>query len=184
MQFPQESICVKVLLIKFQDPRTATLLKRDFNRGFSCKICKLFKSALFNRTSPVAASDSFGFPVCNFIKKETPQNMFFCKVCEILRTFFLLTEHLRMTTSCVYLWIFHNFLEFFKVFQNNSFKEQLWEVAYFMYKNYRIPTTRYSNSQVYLTGAFQAFYTRARSNHWKAFIYLKSLKTVCEEVNL
>ena len=36
----------------------------------------------------------------------------------------------------------------------------------------------------YFTGAFQAFYTGTRSNHWKSFIYLKSLKTVCEEVNL
>ena len=36
----------------------------------------------------------------------------------------------------------------------------------------------------YFTCAFQAFYTRSRSGHSKAFIYLKSLKTVCEEVNL
>ena len=36
----------------------------------------------------------------------------------------------------------------------------------------------------YFTCAFQSFYTRSRSGHSKAFIYLKSLKTVCEEVNL
>ena len=36
----------------------------------------------------------------------------------------------------------------------------------------------------YFTGAFQAFYTRSRSIHSKAFIYLKSQKTVCEGVNL
>ena len=36
----------------------------------------------------------------------------------------------------------------------------------------------------YFKGAFQAFYTRSRSNHSKPFIYLKSLKIVCEEVNL
>ena len=36
----------------------------------------------------------------------------------------------------------------------------------------------------YFTGAFQAFYTRTRSSHSKAFMYLKSLKTICEEVNL
>ena len=36
----------------------------------------------------------------------------------------------------------------------------------------------------YFTGAFQAFYTRSRSIHSKAFIYLKSQKTVCKGVNL
>ena len=34
------------------------------------------------------------------------------------------------------------------------------------------------------TGTFQAFYARARSDHSKAFICLKSLKIICEEVNL
>ena len=36
----------------------------------------------------------------------------------------------------------------------------------------------------YSTGAFQTFYTRLRISHSKAFIYLKSMKTVCEEANL
>ena len=36
----------------------------------------------------------------------------------------------------------------------------------------------------YFTGAFQAFYSRLRISHSKAFIYLKSQKTVCEGVNL
>ena len=35
-----------------------------------------------------------------------------------------------------------------------------------------------------MTGAFQAFYTRWRSIHSKAFIYLKSQETVCEGVSL
>ena len=35
----------------------------------------------------------------------------------------------------------------------------------------------------YLTGAFQGFYTRTRSSRSKVFIYLKSLKIICEEVN-
>ena len=33
------------------------------------------------------------------------------------------------------------------------------------------------------TGAFQAFDTRTRSSHSKAFIYLKSLIIICEEVS-
>ena len=36
----------------------------------------------------------------------------------------------------------------------------------------------------YFTSAFQAFYTRTRSSNSKAFIYWKSLKMICEEVNL
>ena len=36
----------------------------------------------------------------------------------------------------------------------------------------------------YFTSAFQAFYTKARSSYSKAFIYLKFLKIICEEVNL
>ena len=36
----------------------------------------------------------------------------------------------------------------------------------------------------YFIGAIQAFYTRTRSSHAKPFIYLKSLKIICEEVNL
>ena len=36
----------------------------------------------------------------------------------------------------------------------------------------------------YLTGDFQAFYTRTRGSHSKALICLKSLKIICEEVNL
>ena len=36
----------------------------------------------------------------------------------------------------------------------------------------------------YFTGAFQAFCTSSRSSHSEEFIYLKSLKTICEEVNL
>ena len=36
----------------------------------------------------------------------------------------------------------------------------------------------------YFTGAFQALYIRSRSGHLKAFIYLKYLETLSEEVNL
>ena len=35
----------------------------------------------------------------------------------------------------------------------------------------------------FFTSAFQAFYARASSSHSKAFIYLKLLKIICEEVN-
>ena len=73
--------------------------------------------------------------------------------------------------------------EFWDVFQNTSFPESLGETAILC------TSRRYSKKppdtvKNYFTGAFQAFYARSRSSHSKAFIYLKSLKTVCEEVNL
>ena len=92
----------------------------------SCEICKIFKSTLFYRTSPVSTSEGFRFSACNFIKKETPEKMFFYEFAKFLRTSFLLNFH----------------------------------------------------------SPFQAFYTRTRRSHLKAFIYFKSLNIVCEVVNL
>ena len=71
--------------------------------------------------------------------------------------------------------------EFWDIFQNTSFKEHLGETA-ILCTSCRISTT--NTIKNYFTGAFQAFYTKSRSNHSKAFIYLKSQKTVCEGVNL
>ena len=73
-----------------------------------------------------------------------------------------------MTASCVYL--------------NTSFIEHLWETAYFIVQvaEFHSPN-RVKN---YFTGTFEARQQRTRSSHSKAFIYLKSLKIICEEVNL
>ena len=102
--------------------RTATLLKRD-----SCEICEIFKNTLFYWTSPVATSDSFRFPACNFIKKEIPAKMFFCEFCKIFKNMIF-----WQNTSG---WLLLKFnCEFWEVFQNTSFIEHLWETAYFTYK--------------------------------------------------
>ena len=58
--------------------------------------------------SPLAASDSFRFRVCNFNKKKTQVQMFICDLCKIFRIIFR-QKHLRMTASCVYLWILRSF---------------------------------------------------------------------------
>ena len=39
----------------------------------------MFKRKLFYRTSPVAASEVFKVPACNFIKKEAPEKTFSCE---------------------------------------------------------------------------------------------------------
>ena len=105
--------------------------------------------------SPVAASEGFKFPACNFIKKETLEKYF-------------------SVPACVYLWILRCFSDhfFYRAPQGN----------FYLCKSCKISTTSYSKN--YFTGAFKAFYTRSRSSHLKALIYLKSLKTVCQEVNL
>ena len=98
-------------LIKLQALRTATLLKRDSNTGILLWILwivqkhlfcvedvwtagsetpvHLFKNTFFNRTFPVAASDSFRFPACSFIIKGTPAKTIFCEICKIFKNIFL-----------------------------------------------------------------------------------------------
>ena len=87
-------------LIKLQVLRMSLYQKEVSNTGFSCEFCEssqntyfvedlwtagsetpahLYTNTFFYRTSPVAASDSFRFPACIFIKKETPGKMFFCE---------------------------------------------------------------------------------------------------------
>ena len=133
-------------LIKLQASRTATFLDRD-----SCETCEIFNNTLFYWTSPVAASDSFRFSPCNFIKKEIPAKMFFFEFCKISKNIFW------QSTSG---WLLLKFIcEFWKVFQNISFIGHLWETAYFMYKS------QYFNQQIQwktIHRCFQAFYTRTR----------------------
>ena len=117
-------------VIKSQALRTATFLERD-----SCETCKIFRHTLFYWTSPVAASDSFRFPHCNFIQKEIPAKMHFCKFCKISKNIFW------QSASG---WLLLQFIrELWEVFQSISFIEHLWETAYFMYK------LQYFNQQIW-----------------------------------
>ena len=167
--FTRKAPVSESFLIKLQELRTATLLKRC-----SCEIYVIFKNHLFYWTSPVAASDSFRFPACNFIKKETPAKMFICEFCKIFKNIFW------QNTSG---WLLLKFIcEFWEVFQNSSFTEHL----FFRNCSLHVQVAEFQPADTvknYFTGAFQAIYTRTRSSHSKAFIYLKSLKIICEEVN-
>ena len=92
---------------------------------------------------------------------------------KFLGTSFLLIEHLRMNAACVYLWIFRSFSEHF--FYRAPLGNCLFHVKVAEFQ----PPETVKN---FFTGAFQAFYKRTRSGHSKAFISLKSLKTICQEV--
>ena len=76
--------------------------------GSETSVC-LFKNTFFNRTSPVATSDSFPFPACSFIKKRPPEKMLFCEICNIFKNILL------QNTSRWQLLVFaFNFEKFFR----------------------------------------------------------------------
>ena len=52
---------------------------------------RLFKNTFFNRTFPVAASDSFRFPPAAFLKKGLQQKRFSVRLAKFLRTSFYKT---------------------------------------------------------------------------------------------
>ena len=131
-------------LMNLQVQGTATLLKRNWMFSEFCELFKnknfaedlwaagsetpvrLFKNTFFNRTFPVAASDSFRFPACNFIKKETPAKMFICEFCKIFKNIFW------QNTSGWLLLVF--ICEFWEVFQITSFIQHLWKATYLIHK--------------------------------------------------
>ena len=121
----------------------------------------------------MAAPKSFRFPACNFIIKETTAKCFFVNFAKFLRTSFFWQSASG--------WLLVVFICEFRVFQNTSFIEDLWKTA-ISCTIWGISTTRYSKKLFHRS--FQAFNTRTRSSDSKAFIYLKSLKTVCEEVSV
>ena len=112
-----------------------------------------------------------GFQPANLLKKRLRKICFSVNFAKFLRTPFILTEHLRMTASCVYLWSLRRFSEHF-LYRAPLFYVQVAEFQ---------PPDTVKN---YSTGAPRTFYTRSRSSHSKAFICLKFLETVYKEVNL
>ena len=84
-------------------------------------------------------------------------------------------EHLRIIASCFYLWILRSFSE--HIFYRAPLRNCLFHVQVAEFQPAH-------TIKILFVGAFQAFFTRTRSSHLKAFIYLKSLKTICEEVSL
>ena len=111
---------------------------------------------MFDRTSPVTASESLGFHSGTLLKKRLRQRCFSVNFAKCLRISFLLTEHLLMTASCVYLRILRNFLEVFykrTLFLQNTFEKVLLHVQVAEFQPLGIVKN-------YSTGAFQASYTR------------------------
>ena len=110
MQISQESTCVGVFFNEIAGPQNCNFIKKRLQDN-SFEFCELFKNTyfvkdlwtagsetlvyLFNSffygTSPVTASESFRFPTCNFIKKETQT--------QFLWILWIIQEHLFRTGS-------------------------------------------------------------------------------------
>ena len=112
-KFLRKAPVLESSLIKLQALKTATLLKRDSNTGYLSRILwiaqkhlfcvedvwtagsetpvRLFKNTFFNRTFPVAASDSFRFPPAALLKKGLQQRRFSVRFAKFLRTSFYKT---------------------------------------------------------------------------------------------
>ena len=117
-------------LIKLQGPRTSTLLKREFNTGFfqwilwiiqkhlfcvedlwtagsETPVCPFLRTSFFTEHLQWLLLSVSGFQPATLLKKRLQQRHFLW----ILQNFseHLLTEHLRVTASCVYIWILRSF---------------------------------------------------------------------------
>ena len=122
----------------------------------------------------MAVSDSFRFPACNFIIKRFLQRCFLVNFAKFLRTCF----DRRPPDDC--------FLGLSVKFKKAFRTSLLWSTSENCFFHVQVAEFQPADTDAvknYFTGAFQAFYTRVRSSHSKAFIYLKSLKIICEEVN-
>ena len=172
----QESICVEFFFNKVEEPKNCNFIKsRLQHRFFHVKFAKILKTPGFTEHFQWLLLTVLGIQPSFLLEKRLRQKCFSVKFAKILRTSFLLTEHLWMTTFCVYLWILRCFSEHF--FYKAPLGICLFHVEVAEFE----PLNTVKN---YFAGAFQAFYTRTRSSLSKEFIYLKSLKTISEEVNL
>ena len=123
----------------------------------------------------MVASESFRFPACNFIKKRIRKRCFSVNFAKVFKNIFTFA---RTPQDGCFLCLSVNFETFFRtlVLQSSSGKV----LFHVQVAEFQLP----DSVKNFFTGAFQAFYIRSRSSHLKAFIYLKSLKTLCEEANL
>ena len=115
----------------------------------------------------MAASDSFRFPACNFIKRDSGKDNFL-SVLQIFKNIFW-----QNTSRCLLLLFI---CEFWICSDRPFYRAPLgnW-LFHVQVAGFQPPDA----VKRYLTGDFQVFYTRTRSSYSKAFIYLKSLRISC-----
>ena len=138
---------------KAAGPQNSNFIKKKLqHRFFPEKFSKFLRTLCF----PAAASAGLRLPACNFVKKETPAKMISPWILQNFQEH-LLTGHLWMIASCVYLRTLRNFSE--HLFYRASFHS----LFYVQVVEFQPPDT----VKIFFTSAFQAFYTRTTSSHSK-----------------
>ena len=100
--------------------------KRLQHRLFHVKFAKFLRAPCFTEHLQWLLLKVSGFQPATLLKKRLRNGCFAINLDRFWRTSFLLTEHLRMTASCDYLWILGRFSEHF-------FYRVPWGNGYFMY---------------------------------------------------
>ena len=171
-KFHRKASVLDSSLIKLQALRTATLLKRDSSTGFLLWILWIIQKHLFCVKDLWTAGSE--------ILVRLFKNTFLTELLQWLlltvsgfQPAALLKKRLQQRRFSV------NFVI------SKSFSDHLFYTAPLgncLCVSWRISTSRYNKKS--FTSAFQAIYTKTRRSYLEAFIYLKSLKIVSEEVNL
>ena len=87
--------------------------KRLQHRLFPVKFAKFLSAPCFTEHLQWRHLKVSGFQPATLLKKRLRNRCFAVNLANFLKTSFLLTEHLPMTASCVYLWILRRFSEHF-----------------------------------------------------------------------
>ena len=187
-KFHRKASVLDSSLIKLQALRTATLLKRDSSTGFLLWILWIIQKHLFCVKDLWTAGSE--------ILVRLFKNTFLTELLQWLlltvsgfQPAALLKKRLQQRRFSV------NFASFYRIPPDDcflcltviskSFSDHLFYTAPLgncLCVSWRISTSRYNKKS--FTSAFQAIYTKTRRSYLEAFIYLKSLKIVSEEVNL
>ena len=119
------------------------------------------------------------------IRNTTPRQVKFTKFLRI--TFSYRTRPVSVSDSFSFvacnfiskrLW--QRYFSEIQIFQNTSLIQHFWETAYFITS---CQVAEFQPAVKNFTDAFQTFYKGTRSSLSKAFIYLISVKIICEEAN-
>ena len=113
MQILQESTCDGVFFDKVAGTRYATLIKRLQHRLFPVKFAKFLRAPCFTQHLQWLLLQVSGFRSATLLRKRLWKGYFAVNFAKFLRTSFLLTDHLRVTASYVYLSILRHFSEHF-----------------------------------------------------------------------
>ena len=163
------TICLGIFFNKVSNPQKCNFVNKWLQRRcFSVKFTKFLRI-------PFLQNISSGQTVSGFQSVTLLKNRLCQRWCSVNFANFL-TEYLRITASCVYLWFSRSYFEKELLFDSEPLGNCLFYVPVAEFQ----PADTVNN---YFAGAFQEFYKGTRSSLSKEFIYLNYLKIICENVN-